>query len=210
MNNTDTILRENNRFQILNENWLDGYPLPAKEESAFDNSLQLDRTGEYLVVGKEKKNATPKSSEEDKEGEKLFRTNAFLFWEKKDLIYSDCRMFLARVPVQNGLAYSGTSGFQWPTLGVYLEWWERCEQAHFTDSDGMERLIWFISGSPLSGSNACASVDKDGNSKTTPVSPFRSVWKSFVIVNTRYDEIKPLYEAYTLEEVIDLLTTEHS
>ena len=170
-----------------------------------DNTLQLDRSGEYLVLGKEKKNATPKSPDEDEEGRDLFLKNAFLFLEKKELIYSDSRMFLARVPIKNGVAYSGTHGFEWPTLGVYLEWWELCEQAHFTDEDGKERLIWFISGSPLSGANACASVDNEGESKKTPVSPFLPVWKSFVAVNTRYDEIKPLYEAYTLEEVVRII-----
>ena len=41
----------------------------------------------------------------------------------------DSLMFLAPVAAENVLAYTGTSGFRNPTLGVYLEWWVHCEGA---------------------------------------------------------------------------------
>ena len=61
-------------------------------------------------------------SDEEREKEvKLFLNNAFLFLKNKDRIMSDSRMFLCPVPIQNELAYTGTSGFHHPALGVYLE-----------------------------------------------------------------------------------------
>lgn len=205
-----------NKFQILNGNWLEGYPMPTPQPQT-DNSLQLDTTGEYLVVGKKKSHLSvsqrrklPKPLTPEEES-KLFYTNVFLFWNCRDIIYQDSRMFLAPVPVKNGLAYTGTSGFRNPTLGVYLEWWERCQQAHITIEKGVadkyqeERLVWYIAGSPLSGSNVCSSVDKSGKTKTTPVYPFITLWRSFMEVNAHYDPIKPLYQAYTLEQVADIL-----
>ena len=206
MDNTNSAPREHNRFQILNGTWLEGYPLKNQSTEQVENDLKLDSTGEYLVVaGKKEKKPSPKKQTPEELG-RIFYTNAFLFWEKRNLIFSDSRMFLARVPVQNGLAYVGRSGFIWPTLGIYLEWWERCEQAHFKNKKE-ERLIWYISGSPLSGANVCASVSRDGKDKTTPVSPFLLVWSSFAKINRRYDDIKPLYEAYTLEQVLEILNS---
>jgi len=207
MENNETLHREGNRFQIKNGNWLKGYPLSSKDAPVLDNAFDLDRTGVYLVVGRGRKKKRRAVKIPPKVIDRLFWENAYFFWEHRDIIYSDSRLFLAPVPVQNGLAYYGTHGFQRPTLGVYLEWWESCEQAHLTDEQGNERLIWYISGSPLSGANACASVDKDGNSKTTPSYSFFYVWRSFVRVNTLYDEVKKAYKAYTLEQVIQKLQT---
>lgn len=208
MNNTEFAPREHNRFQIMNGTWLEGHPLKEPATEQVDNRLRLDSTNEYLTTGGGKMKRPSTHNPTPMQLGKVFITNAFLFWEKRNEIFSDSRMFLARVPVRNGLAYIGTSGFVWPTLGIYLEWWERCEQAHVL-TENEELLMWYISGSPLSGANLCASVGKDGVSKTTPVHPFLPVWRSFAEINTRYDEIKPLYEAYTLEQVIEKLTNSH-
>jgi len=32
-------------------------------------------------------------------------------------------MFLCPIYMQSGLAYTGSSGFEKPTLGIYIEWW---------------------------------------------------------------------------------------
>lgn len=200
---------DGNRFQILNGNWLEGYPL-AEPQTTIDNQLQLDTTGQYLSVGRQK----PRQNLSLEETAKTFYTNAFLFWNYREVIYSDSRMFLAPVPVKNGLAYTGTSGFRCPTLGIYLEWWERCDQAHFFVEKGLinkhneERLIWYFAGSALSGSNLCASVNKTGEIDTTSTCSFSKVWRSFVEVNTRYDEIKQHYQTFTLEQIVDILNSE--
>lgn len=200
---------DGNRFQILNGNWLEGYPL-VEPHAMIDDQLQLDTTGQYLSVKKHK----PKEKLSPNEISKTFYTNAFLFWNYRELIYSDSRMFLAPIPVQNGLAYTGSSGFRCATLGIYLEWWERSKQAHFFVEKGEinkyneERFIWYIAGSPLSGANACASVNKAGKTETTPIYPFCSLWRSFIEVNTRYDNIKQHYQTFTLEQVVDILTGE--
>ena len=200
-------------FQILNGNWLEGYPLQEPKEK-INGELQFDTTGEYLIIGKRKPKKTEQPTKEET-GETFYK-NAFLFWNCRDLIYSDSRMFLAPVPVRNGLAYIGENGFRHPTLGVYLEWWERCEQSHILTEKGVfhktkeERLVWFISGSPLSGCNACASADKSGKTKTTPVDMFSTVWRSFAEINNRYNEIKHLYDAYSLEQVVEMLNHKES
>jgi hypothetical protein len=170
-------LIENNYFQLLNGSWVKGYPLA--------HGLQQ---------------AMPLNQASEQESERFYR-HAFLFWNHRDRIFSDSRMFLAPVPVCNRVGYISDSAFQHPVLGVYLEWWEHCAQTHVMDKEG-ERLLWHIWGTPLSGRNECASVDKDGNSKITPVCPFAPVWHSFMDINARYREIKPRYEAYTLEQVI--------
>lgn len=208
---------DGNKFQILNGNWLEGHALPIAQPRA-DNSMQLDKTGEYLIIGKKyshlsvsQRRKLPKPPT-PQEYSKLFYSNAFLFWDNREAIYQDSRMFLAPVPVKNGLTLSGTSGFRNPVLGVYLEWWERCEKAHFVGDNGIsaesnedELLLWYIAGSILSGSNVCSSVDRAGMLKETPVNPFLPLWRSFVEVNVHYDPVKPLYKAYELEQVIEML-----
>ena len=176
-------LLENHYFQLLNGSWVKGYPLAHGLQRAIPQKQ------------------APAQKDE------LFYTHAFLFWQHRDRIYADSRMFLAPVPVRNSVAWIGDSAFQHPVLGAYLEWWERCEQAHCTTAKG-ERLLWQIWGTPLSGRNECASVDQYGNSQTTPVSPFGSVWHSFADINARYNPVKPLCEAYTLEQVIQRLASD--
>ena len=118
---------------------------------------------------------------------------------------SDSRMFLCSVPIQNGLAYTGTAGFNHPTLGVYLEWWLSCEKATILKEDKTKWLVYFISGSPLSGANKCGIVNEKGEIDSECLCPFPLVWRSFASINKRYDEAKSLYQAYTLEEVVKKL-----
>lgn len=191
-----------NCFELLDGSKLKGYP-SANPLTPVSNAFSLDTTGQYLSFGR-KPARTPKNNEAERQrGHKLFYENVPLFLANADKILSDSRLFLAPVPVQNGLAYTGTSGFHRPTLGVYIEWWLYYKEDSI---DRKGRPIWYISGSPLSGCNVCASVDRKGKGHQAKLNGrFSSVWGTFVDVNARYDEAKRRFMAYTLEEVVALL-----
>lgn len=185
---------------------LECYPLKHPKARVY-NEMKLDTTGNYLTIGgsRHRRIAAQGSDEEREKEVKLFLNNAFLFLQNKDRIMSDSRMFLCPVPVQNGLAYTGTAGFNHPTLGVYLEWWLSCEKATILKEDGTKWLVYFISGSPLSGANKCGIVNERGNIESETLCSFSPVWRSFASINKRYDEAKSLYQAYSLEEVVKKL-----
>lgn len=188
---------------LLNGAVLDCYTL-KHPEAKVDNAMKLDTTGKYLTIGSSKRRRDA-PSKNDEERKTLFLDNAFLFLQNKDRIMSDSRMFLCPIPIQNGLAYTGTAGFNHPTLGVYLEWWLSCEKATILKEDKTEWLVYFISGSPLSGANKCGIVNEKGDIESETLCPFSLVWRSFTSINKRYDEAKSLYQAYTLEEVVKKL-----
>ena len=77
-----------------------------------------------------------------------------------------------------------------------------------TDKDGNRSLVFHLAGSPLSGTNQCAEVYEDGRIEPIHVSSFASHWRPFAAINTRYDEAKHMYQAYTLEQVLDILHAE--
>ncbi len=153
--------------------------------------------------------AAPQRAEVKEAEEKLFFSNAFRFLQYRDRIMSDSRMFLCPVPIQSGIAYTGTSGFQRPTLGIYLEWWLNCERALTCDENGTKKLVYQINGSTLSGMNKCGVVDTNGKTETKYVFSFSSLWSSFIRINSRYDEAKSLYEAYSLKRVVEILDKEN-
>jgi FtsZ-binding cell division protein ZapB len=139
----------------------------------------------------------------------LFFKEAFFLYEHKEQILADSRMFLTPLPFENNLAYTGTSGLRNATLGVYLEWWEECERAVIKKDGKVQALTYFIAGSPLSGSNHCAAVDRKGKRRTIQFeSPFSELWSSFMRINQRYTEAKQLYQSYTLQQVLDILHQE--
>ena len=202
------------KIQLLNGNVLDCYPL-EQPKAKVDNELKLDTNGAYMSVGKPKPVATPTNDEQKKKEESLFLHNAFLFLQHRDRIMSDSRMFLCPIPIQNGLAYTGTSGFGRPTLGVYIEWWLNCEEAtvfkktRVFKKDKTKWLVYRIAGSPLSGANSCGIVNEKGETDSESLTgSFSPVWSSFMRINNRYDEAKSLYQAYTLEEVVEILEKE--
>lgn len=193
---------------------LDGRTLPCypKPEATtpIDNSMKLDMTGQYLTIGRKRRRPrVPEPSPEIVRAEKYFTDHAFFFLKHHEQILSDSRMFLAPVTVNNHLAYFGTSCFQHPTLGVYLQWWLTCEN---TAIEGEVQddcwLVYLLAGSPLSGANSCGIVNPGGTCKTTSLgSAFSKIWRSFAKINALYDKAKALYEAFTLEEVVALLQT---
>lgn len=192
-----------NRIVLINGSELVCYPKSDQPESIVEDELSLDLSGKYLTVG-----SKPVSRPETKEKDDLkhfFYKNAFLFYRNAHRIMSDSRMFLAPVPVHSGLAYTGTSGFHYPTLGVYVEWWLNCDTDVTKDKKGRDALTCRIAGSSLSGSNHCTCVYPDGKIGDISHSPFINVWSTFVKINKRYTEAKQTYEAYTLSEVVELL-----
>lgn len=197
---------EQNLIYLPDGSAIKGYPINPTDSTKTDNTLRLDTTGEYLTSKRDRSTQKNNNSTEDKKAEEeLFTSNAFLFVKHIKRIFSDSRMFLAQVPIQSGIAYTGTSGFQKPTLGIYLEWWCYCSRAAFTEK-GKRCLIYHIAGSPLSGSNHCGVVNEDGKTFIKSFSsPFKEIWGSFIDVNTKYDEAKEHFQAYTLKEVVDIL-----
>ena len=171
------------KIQLLNGTVLDCYPL---EQPA----------------------AAPRSNEEKHEEINLFVSSAFRFLKYRNRIMSDSRMFLCPVAIQNGIAYTGTSGFRKPTLGVYLEWWGLVKEAMHIDKNDCRSLVYQLAGSPLSGRNCCSAVREDGKTETVSLSSFGRHWGPFMRLNQRYTEAKQLYQAYTLQEVLDILHLE--
>lgn len=177
--------------------------LKTEQPKAIEkDELKLDTTGRYLSVSKKQpiKDTTFEREAARQYGHRLFTENAWLLLKHADQIMSDSRMFLAPVDVQNGIAYTGRSGFQNPTLGIYLEWWLNYPEAAV---DANNNLVWYISGSPLSGRNCCSAVSPDGEQlKINQRTRFRDIWSSFMKANNRYTEAKQRCEAYSLEDVI--------
>lgn len=201
---------------LLDGRIIDCYPVANDEEvNVVDDGVKLDTTGEYLSVKKKPKGVNlskpkqvePNSIDIQKE---MFIKNAFYLLAHKERILSDSRMFLCPIHIQNGLAYTGTSGFRKPTLGVYIEWWLNCVGTMRTDEEGRKSLVFHLAGSPLSGMNHCAAVDENGKKESVVLSPFINYWPRFMDINKRYTDAKYKYQAYELKEVLDILEQEDS
>lgn len=152
-------------------------------------------------------NGSEPNIEDSNAQQQLFVENAFYLLAHRDRIMRDSRMFLAPVAVQNGLAFLGSSGFKFPTIGVYLEWWENCMGAVRIEN-GRRSLVYKLAGSPLSGINRCGEVFEDGTTNVYTFVPFNVHWRPFVDINRRYTEAKRAYQAYSLQEVLDILHSE--
>ena len=171
------------------------------------NNLEFDTTGRYLSFGK--KRGRSKKYVEDSgllAARRLFADNAFLLLQNRERILQDSRMFLAPVAVESGLAYTGTSGFRNPTVGVYLEWWSLCEGALRRDENGVRSLVYRLAGNPLSGVNKCTAIREDGKEETVSLRPFSDYWRSFMKINQRYSEAKSWYRAFTLQQVVEMVS----
>ena len=197
-----------NSITLMNGAVLECFPKESHQDDFVPDKMKLDATGTYLSLGNKPCKPLPRTTEEMEQQKKLFTDNAFYLLAYQERIMRDSRMFLAPVAVQNGLAYTGTSGFNAPTLGIYLEWWNECSMALRVDKENRRSLVFHLAGSPLSGANHCAEVYEDGRTEPVQVSSFISHWRPFTAINTRYDEAKHIYQAYTLEQVLDILHAE--
>ncbi len=167
---------------------LDGRTLTCYEnsdsEQPISNELKLDTTGTYFRVGRH--GASSKTDEKKgtyDNADSISRSQLFLtyfqtFYSHRERILSDSRMFLARIPMHNGLAYTGTSGFACPTLGILIEWLLTVPYATEQDEQGRVWMVCSITGSPLTGSNRCTWVDCEGNTCLKPVSSFYPLWSN--------------------------------
>ena len=154
-------------------------------------------------------NEQPPYTDKEREAEKeRFINNAFFFFAHKERILTDSRMFLCPVPIQSGMSISGTSGFENPMLGVYIQWWETCAGAMFTDKKGRRGLLFKLSGSSLSGHNICSVVHEDGTTMNVELRPFKDYRDSFIQINNTYKSAKQKYQAYSLRQVLDILDHE--
>lgn len=192
----------NDYIELIDGTRLECYPILVENEERISSEFSLDTTGEYLSVGRRK--PLPDRREEERYQDRQLYENVFLFLANADKILSDSRLFLAPISVVNGMAYTGTSGFRKPTLGIYIEWWLHHKEGSF-DKEG--NPIWYISGSPLSGASACCSIDRKGklHHRVYSNKGFSGSWRTFTSINNRYNEAKAKYMAYTLEEAIDIL-----
>ena len=204
-NNTE---QPQNSITLMNGAVLECFPKESHQGDFVPDKMKLDATGTYLSIGNKPCKPLPRTTEDVEQQKKLFTDNAFYLLAHSERIMHDSRMFLTPVAVQNVLAYTGTSGFHTPTLGIYLAWWNECPNALRTDKDGNRRLVFHLAGSPLSGANRCAEVYEDGRTKSVLVSSFISHWRPFADINTRYDQAKHMYQAYTLEQVLAILHSE--
>lgn len=211
--NTETT---ENSITLMNGAVLECFPKESQPCDIEPDKMQLDATGKYLSIDNKKpykreaKAQIDPTEELEQQQKKLFTDNAFYLLAHSERIMRDSRMFLAPVAVHNGLAYTGTSGFRNPTIGIYLEWWNECAKTLRTDDEGNRSLIFHLAGSPLSGSNCCAEVYEDGRIESVSVRSFIDFWPPFMAINQRYTEAKDMHQAYTLQQVLDILHAEDS
>lgn len=205
-----------NSITLMNGAVLECFPKESQPCDIEPDKMQLDATGKYLSIDNKKpykreaKAQIDPTEELEQQQKKLFTDNAFYLLAHSKRIMRDSRMFLAPVAVHNGLAYTGTSGFRNPTIGIYLEWWNECARTLRTDDEGNRSLIFHLAGSPLSGSNCCAEVYEDGRIESVSVHSFIDHWRPFMAINQRYTEAKHMHQAYTLQQVLDILHAEDS
>ena len=197
-------------IRLMDGTILTCYPKPEEEmpQEVVADELQLDRTGEYFSIGRRRIAPKPVVQEEQEELRQLFKDNAFYLLAHRERILQDSRMFLTPIVAHNGLAYTGTSGFHRPTIGIYLEWWSHCLGTMVISDSGRMSLVYQIAGSPLTGSNSCGQLYESGESAPIRLSGFSKYWQSLMQINTRYDEAKQIYQAYTLQELLDILHEE--
>ena len=137
--------------------------------------------------------------------QQLFADSAWLLYNNRERILADPRMAYAPIDMGNWLMYSGERAFKGATIGVYLDWWQECEEAIVRGGDGKKRLIVHFGGSPLSSLNECQMVDENGMVSETHVQNVHILWRPFCDICRRYaDGEKPEYP-YCLEEVMQKL-----
>lgn len=191
-------------MELMDGSHIPVFKTPVPADANVDNEPRLDTTGSYFSTVKPGKEESPEPADREtteKEQVEFFLKHLFFFISHRKEICEDSRMFLSPVPVHSGLAYSGTSGFSRPTLGIYMEFFENCPKSAVLCGDGKVRFVWHIAGSPLTGSNKCSIVGADGVAMPYHVMDFRDLWPKFIEINKRYDSLKSGNIVNTLEEV---------
>ena len=177
-------------------------------QSNQKTSVDLDASGQFLNIKPSLPQMTPE--EKVKADRQLLMDQLHFLFRHRKTIMADPRMYLAPVAVGHNLAYSGTSGFRNPTLGVIMKWLEVSPYAKDIDENGEVAFLGWMAGSPLSGCNKCTFVSKDGHQYTKTIRrphAFFHTWRGFVRINSRFAKIREESEVtpYLLEEVLVLL-----
>ena len=165
-------------------------------------------TGEYYYKPHPKFRSDETEEEIDeirRIGWELWLEHAFLIYRHREEILRDSKMFLTPLMTQCGLAYTGSSGFERPTVGIYLEWWATCPLATHVDEEGVLWLVTDFGGIPLSGTNRTTFVSEDGRRDMRPVHDFTALWSSYQEVNVRYNRAKRYCRSYNFFELVKLL-----
>ena len=193
------------KIRIIDGRLIDCYPLATNEpDKVTDDTFGIDAAGRQPSTAE-----SPKPTAEETEVEKaLFLKNAFRFLANKERILTDSRMFLCRVPFRSGTTITGTTGFENPTLGVYIQWWMAYPNAARTDENGRKCLIYRLAGSFLTSANNSEMVYEDGTTEVINIYPFKEHCKTLGRINSAYKKAKERYQAYTLQQVVDILDHE--
>lgn len=134
---------------------------------------------------------------------RIFRENAYLFFDNAAKILSDSRLFLIPIDEDNSMDMGITNIAPRATLGAYVEWW-LYQNDLSTDPEG--RLIWQVCDSLDSGRRVCWFIDRDGQEYDTQLEDEdHQVWQSFADVCNRYSDAVGKYQAYDLEYAVILL-----
>ncbi len=196
-------------IRLMDGTILTCYPKPEEEmqqpEEVVADELQLDRTGEYFSIGRRRIAPKPEAKEVLRQ---LFIDNAFYLLAHRERILQDSRMFLTPIGVQNGSPDTESLGLDAPTIGVYLEWWSSCLGSMVLSKSGRMSLIYELTGSLHSKVTSGIQLYEDGETDPIRLYYFSHYWKSLMEINTRYDEAKQVYQAYTLQELLDILHEE--
>ena len=208
-------------IRLMDGTILTCYPKPEEEEQPSNESqpeeemqqseevvadeLPLETTGRHFGMGRRRIAPKPEAKEVLRQS---FIDNAFYLLAHRERILQDSRMFLTPVSVQNKLAYTESLGMDAPTIGVYLEWWSSCLGSMVLSKSGRMSLIYELTGSPHSKLAICRQLYEDGETEPIHLYYFARYWDSLMEINMRYNEAKQIYEAYTLQELLNILHEE--
>ena len=197
-------------IRLMDGTILTCYSKPEEEmpQEVVADELQLDKTGEYFGIGRRRIAPKPVVQEEQEELRQLFKDNAFYLLAHRERILQDSRMFLTPIGVQNGSSYTKSLGLDAPTIGVYLEWWSSCLGSMVLSKSGRMSLIYELTGSPHSKVTSGRQLYEDGETEPIHLYSFVHYWEPLIEINKRYNEAKKIYEAYTLQELLDILHEE--
>lgn len=187
---------------IKNSEKEDGYKLELYTRKSMSRKKALkknkrDRSKESKIIDSIK--------EEKKKNLQLFIDNAFFLFAHKDIILNDSRMFLTQVPIISSIAYTPPAGNTYPTVGIMIQWWLDSIEAFKVHDDNNAELVTSFSGSPLSGSNNTNAVTMKNEIIISKPEFFHRLYVPFFRINLWYYEAKEIYEAYTIQETLDLL-----
>lgn len=126
----------------------------------------------------------------------FFVEHAFCFFDNGEEILSDSRMFYAPIPPYSRIA----------TLGMFVKWWKTCRTDITKDRDGIDALTFSIAGNPLTGTNYCRCVYRDGRIAKISHRDFLSVWSDWRKI-CKEDEMERLScdKYYSLRDVYGIL-----